>query len=798
MATWHDGVAMSKYARDAVRNGYAVLFLHPGRKDPLCPLTARELAKAGPHHPCGVMHASDDEKWVYRTAQRLEKSHGRINLGIAAHRSRLVVIDADTPEQVAAVRLQLGEMGADEALYGLQPTVATPGVERDGVWVHSGARHWYFNVVEGIELPLYPGELQLAGGAVMRWGNSYTVVPPSVRPEGRYESLADQIPDLPLGLLTLVRDRTSRRTEQAMATISEYVNDGLVSWSVMTPWAELLVPQGWQFLGKLDRQCGCPVWLRPGEGQSTDRSAIAHENDCALRENREGHGSLHVFSDNVPGPIGEAVSFGQRDFTKLQFSALVDHGGDETGAQVALGLVADLTWLDSVGQGSVGQPPLSLIERPTDLQPPDQGERADSETSVGSAPDLPDIWTNTALVHMAQVDGPIDPAVLKARVTGAKAWFQKSLDADIGRDVKAQLKQKTDRTDESFAEEWLSAGDDTEATMFRRSDGKFIVPSGRVSLILGRRGSGKTWVAMVLALEALDAGLRVAYVDMEDSAGNMRARFATMGRNIDADVTSGRFRRFGANDLPTDLQSPTVLARLVERFSSYDLVIFDVLSRLVLRMGGDVSTGNTEVAGLYDGLFDPLAFGHGRTVVVLAHPNKEGSKFDTDPKWIEPAGGAMTMNSLSGVAIALGVVRPFGKDSPNGDIALWCRKGRCGWMEGERLGNLRGTLDIGQDLGNVAMALTVIAPEHTEAELTEQSIADTRRRVIEVLTTAEVPSMAKSHVGRLLSKLQQKFYDTALAELVHSGEVIEQGKHVRHKSRESHLEVVHDDDEEET
>jgi hypothetical protein len=240
------------------------------------------------------------------------------------------------------------------------------------------------------------------------------------------------------------------------------------------------------------------------------------------------------------------------------------------------------------------------------------------------------------------------------------------------------------------------------------------------------------------------------------------------------------------------LQSASVLARLVERFSSYDVVIFDVLSRLVLRMGGDVSTGNTEVAALYDGLFDPLAFGKGCTVVVLAHPNKEGSKFDTDPKWIEPAGGAMTMNSLSGVAMALGVVKPFGKDSPTGDIALWCRKGRCGWMEGELLGNVRGTLDIGQDLGNIAMALAVMAPEHTEAELVEQSVADARRRVIEVLMTAEVPSLAKSHVNRLLSKTQQKFFDTALAELAHAGEVIEEGKHIRHKSRPRHLVVAPD------
>jgi hypothetical protein len=185
---WTVDTPIVKHARAAVRNGFAVVFLRPGGKEPLCPLTARERGSAGVDHPCGVSHASTDERWVVRKATQLEKDYGRINLGIAAHASGVVVIDADTPEQVESVCELLRQLGEDAAILADQPTVRTPGSCRDGVWVHEQGTHWYFNRPDELDLPTYPGEMHLVGGAVLRWGNSYTLVPPSERDEGPYIS----------------------------------------------------------------------------------------------------------------------------------------------------------------------------------------------------------------------------------------------------------------------------------------------------------------------------------------------------------------------------------------------------------------------------------------------------------------------------------------------------------------------------------------------------------------------------------------------------------------------------------
>jgi hypothetical protein len=141
--------------------------------------------------------------------------------------------------------------------------------------------------------------------------------------------------------------------------LSRYHDDRIVEWSLRTPWHTLLEADGWDFTGKLDRQCNCPVWKRPGEHASTDRSAIAHEDDCTRLANVEGHGALHIFSDSPPGLLAEAVARGQRTFTKLQYVALTRYDGDEATAKVGAGIEPDFEtlWEGASGQSANDQGP---------------------------------------------------------------------------------------------------------------------------------------------------------------------------------------------------------------------------------------------------------------------------------------------------------------------------------------------------------------------------------------------------------------------------------------------------------
>jgi hypothetical protein len=558
--------------------------------------------------------------------------------------------------------------------------------------------------------------------------------------------------------------------------VARFVGDPLIEWSIRVHWHELLEPQGWQFMGKLDRQCGCPVWRRPGDGVTTDRSAIAHENDCEVRENREGHGSLHVFSDNVPGPVGNAVSDGQRDFTKLQFVALTEFGGDESRAQEALGLTPDLTWLDRAAQSP-------QISEPARESPGQEGAvpNAPPESLVephAPHPPIEDVWVATTRRHLTlwQLDPP--DSVVQEQVRAAKVVTSRTVAQEISRDVMAQLRALGggERTDEDLINEWMRAVEDTTPTHLLRSDGKAMLPTGRTNMCIGRRGCGKTWLALHESIASLDLGQSVAYVDLEDTVGNMRGRVRTMGRNVDDYVKAGGFRRFGSRDVPASLASSTVLEKFAARLAEYDVIVFDVLSRLVLRMGGELNTCNTEVAMLYEYLFDPLAFGAGRMVLTLAHPNAAGQRPDADARYIEPAGGATTMNSLSGMGLSMDVVRPFTRENPAGEVRLWCRKDRSGFGEGDLLGTFRGTLDVGSDTSTLSMTTFIDAPDgKTESVRHEELVVRVMERIIEVLRTrAEgVGPMTRRDIGRHLSTQQRQHVDEGLAKLLHEGKVVE-------------------------
>lgn len=78
--------------------------VRPGGKVPLCTLNARELKAAGADHDCGVKHAITDPSVASRVFRRMAKGcTERLNLGIVAHPSRIITVDADNPGPVGVL-----------------------------------------------------------------------------------------------------------------------------------------------------------------------------------------------------------------------------------------------------------------------------------------------------------------------------------------------------------------------------------------------------------------------------------------------------------------------------------------------------------------------------------------------------------------------------------------------------------------------------------------------------------------------------------------------------------------------
>jgi AAA domain-containing protein/bifunctional DNA primase/polymerase-like protein len=368
-----DDEAMLKVIISAVRLGFAIVMVHPDDKRPLCTLNsagrnkadreAREAAYAAGDekygsrkHACGIAHAltkdmADDPTklgpkigTIYR---RLVKEYGRVNIGVELGRSRMLVVDVDTKAELEAFERDWRN-GAFESNSETDDctdpglTVRSPGRKIDGEWVHRDGGHYWFTVPDSVELPHGMTSYRAEGGWVAMWADHQVLVPPSKRPEGPYVLVGAPQPApqwLIDRLLAAGAARAERQRQKGTGGSGGPVDGSgdIDQWAAGTPWADLLAPDDWIETG-LPESCGCPTWTAPGSHASR-KSAVAHEPGCSEFDTSPGHAPLHVWTDSPPAFLIEAKRRNdQETFTKLQYIAWRDHGGNTKAALVALGL----------------------------------------------------------------------------------------------------------------------------------------------------------------------------------------------------------------------------------------------------------------------------------------------------------------------------------------------------------------------------------------------------------------------------------------------------------------------------
>src|SRR6187549_387598 len=352
----------------AVREGIAIVLDKPGTKVPMCILTAKQRNEADAAarsvaaakgderwdkrvHACGLDHAltvksltgtpeqpdGDPAKVrakVSALIRRLTKAHGaQPNIGVELGLSNLLVVDVDT---VAEMEGFLNDWRAqplvsDDVWAPPGLTVKSPGVMKisdngEENWVHKDGGHYWFTLPEGVTLPTGSGSLAAESGWVAMWDRHQVLVPPSSRPEGAYE-IVGQISEAPAWLIGYVTANAKARIERAIS--AGPLPDGTDQkdvWSAATPWAELLVPDGWIETGLPDR-CSCPIFTAPGP-HGSPKSATAHEVGCDRYDTSPGHAPLHIWTDNPPDWMADAIRrTGSTTFTKLQYLAWRDHDG---------------------------------------------------------------------------------------------------------------------------------------------------------------------------------------------------------------------------------------------------------------------------------------------------------------------------------------------------------------------------------------------------------------------------------------------------------------------------------------
>jgi hypothetical protein len=337
--------------------GLALLLIYPMGKNPVDLRTpqarskddkaAREAAKdAGrpdwikARSKAGSHLASTDATLVTRYTERFLKTlPGQApNFAIECSRSRLVIVDCDTAEQVAAFL-------ADALItQPLPPTVSTPGAQDGaGNWIHRDGGHFYFLVPEDFDPGVGSGSWTAPGGYVVMWRDRYVLIPPSVRAEGAYTLTGRDYP-LPTWLRKVIEDDATAREARRLAAASRPTDDALdaniVMWSQGVTWADILAPHGWTETERTDT-CGCAIWTAPGE-HSSPKSATTHDAGCDLGSYDDLNAPMYVWTDNPGEPFDAWITDstrGSRTISKLRAYALLEFGGDIGKACAELGLL---------------------------------------------------------------------------------------------------------------------------------------------------------------------------------------------------------------------------------------------------------------------------------------------------------------------------------------------------------------------------------------------------------------------------------------------------------------------------
>lgn len=211
---------IKKYARTLAKAGLHVLLCAPESKVPVDMRTKkqREEDEANGLDRAGMYLATNDTRRLDGYITRYRKDppkrpskvnpagygdNARVTMAVHLGPSRLVVIDADTPNEVAAVQTYWGEREGIDPAYVPAPTVATPGqVDDNGNQVHHGGRHWYFRLPDDMELPAGVSsginiKVDGVGQFTIKSGNSYVLIPPSYRNNKEYRLIAPDV-ELPL------------------------------------------------------------------------------------------------------------------------------------------------------------------------------------------------------------------------------------------------------------------------------------------------------------------------------------------------------------------------------------------------------------------------------------------------------------------------------------------------------------------------------------------------------------------------------------------------------------------------
>lgn len=201
-------------------------------------------------------------------------------------------------------------------------------------------------------------------------------------------------------------------------------------------------------------------------------------------------------------------------------------------------------------------------------------------------------------------------------------------------------------------------------TMLFRSDGLALIYPGLLHWVMGEPGCGKTWMALVAELAAVQAGIPSLYLDYEGSRRIVGARLAHLGAS-EYDAGQIAYVRPQGGSTTT---GPGALRLVQER--AIGLVVIDGAAKAMAREGLDEDRAS-DVLGFLERMVWPLCEAEA-AVVILDHVPKDK---DNRGRWARGSGAKL--GEVDGAAYSVRVGKAWSR-SQAGYAAIDVAKDREG------------------------------------------------------------------------------------------------------------------------
>ena len=228
-------------------------------------------------------------------------------------------------------------------------------------------------------------------------------------------------------------------------------------------------------------------------------------------------------------------------------------------------------------------------------------------------------------------------------------------------------------------EDALAGNDVPPPAVFHRTDGVAMLYAGKVHAFIGESESGKTWAALAAAVEVLDAGGSVLWIDFEDNAYTAVGRLRSLGVTVDA--IRSRFHYLNPSEQLVNRSGAITaghlaLTELLEA-NTYTLAVVDGVTEGMAVEGLD-PVGTVDFATWNGRLLRPLAAA-GPAVVFVDHVPK-----NTDNRGRYAIGSQHKISGLSGAAyvfeVGAALRRATGGEPTTGTVHVSVTKDRPGFV----------------------------------------------------------------------------------------------------------------------